>query len=145
MANNEITKMNKGIGQYKQIGVETALVNATPHRLIQMLYEGLLTNLANAKGAITNHQVSLLSESIKKASNILAGLEEGLDLDKGGEIAANLQALYRYMQTELLAAQTSQNDAKIEALIAIVIDLKSGWDAIDPSKPVAGEEKVDES
>ena len=137
--------MNKGIGQYKQIGVETALVNATPHRLIQMLYEGLLTNLANAKGAITNHQIGLLSDSIKKTSNILVGLEEGLDLEKGGEIAANLQALYHYMQTELLAAQASQSEAKIEALLAIVIDLKSGWDAIDPSKQVVGEEKAGES
>ena len=137
--------MNKGIGQYKQIGVETALVNATPHRLIQMLYEGALTNLANAKGAITNNQLGLLSESIKKTSNILVGLEEGLDLDKGGEIASNLQALYRYMQTELLAAQAAKSEEKIEALISIFVDLKSGWDAIDPSKQAASRERTDES
>ncbi|WP_417581863.1 flagellar export chaperone FliS [Nitrincola sp.] len=137
--------MNKGIGQYKQIGVETALVNATPHRLIQMLYEGALTNLANAKGAITNNQLGLLSESIKKTSNILVGLEEGLDLQKGGDIAANLQALYRYMQTELIAAQAARSEQKIDALISIFVDLKSGWDAIDPGKQTAGEERTDES
>ncbi|WP_052063804.1 flagellar export chaperone FliS [Nitrincola sp. A-D6] len=137
--------MNKGIGQYKKIGVETALVNATPHRLIQMLYEGALTNLANAKGAITNNQIGLLSESIKKTSNILVGLEEGLDLERGGDIAANLQALYSYMQAELLAAQASKSEAKIEALISIIVDLKLGWDAIEPGKQSGNEEKADES
>ncbi|MFN3880261.1 MAG: flagellar export chaperone FliS [Nitrincola lacisaponensis] len=126
--------MNKGIGQYKQIGVETALVNASPHRLIQMLYEGALTQLANAKGAIQNNQIELLSASIKKTSNILIGLEEGLDLEKGGEIAANLQALYRYLQTELLVAQSSQSVDKIDAMIGVLIELKSAWDAIDPAR-----------
>ncbi|KDE40449.1 Flagellar biosynthesis protein FliS [Nitrincola lacisaponensis] len=126
--------MNKGIGQYKQIGVETALVNASPHRLIQMLYEGALTQLANAKGAIQNDQIELLSVSIKKTSNILIGLEEGLDLEKGGEIASNLQALYRFLQTELIAAQSTQSVEKIDAMISVLVELKSAWDAIEPGK-----------
>ena len=132
--------MNKGIGQYQQIGVETALTNATPHRLIQMLYEGLLKNLANAKGALQNDQHELLSISIKKASNILIGLEEGLDFEKGGEIALNLQSLYQYMQTELLLAQTDRNAEKFQALITLVVELKSAWDAIGTS-PETSEQK----
>ena len=132
--------MNKGIGQYQQIGVETALTNATPHRLIQMLYEGLLKNLANAKGALQNDQHELLSVSIKKASNILIGLEEGLDFEKGGEIALNLQSLYQYMQTELLLAQTERNAEKFQALITLVVELKSAWDTIGTS-PETSEQK----
>lgn len=126
--------MNKGIGQYKQIGLETALINASPHRLVQMLYEGVLTQLANAKGAIQNNQTELLSVSVKKASNILVGLEEGLDQERGGEIAANLSSLYQFLQTELIAAQVSKSVEKIDAMIGVLSELKSAWDAIDPGK-----------
>ena len=134
--------MNKGVGQYQQIGVETALDNATPHRLIQMLYEGLLKNLANAKGATQNDQYELLSLSIKKASNILTGLEEGLDIEKGGEIALNLQSLYQYMQTELLLAQTERNAERFQALITLVIEIKSAWDTIGASPETLEEKNV---
>jgi len=135
--------MNKGIGQYKQIGVETAMVNASPHRLIQMLYEGALTQLANAKGSIQNDQIEQLSICIKKVSNILVGLEEGLDFEKGGDIAVNLQALYQYMQTELVSAQVLNSVEKIDALIELMVELKSAWDAIDPEKKTEIETKSD--
>ena len=124
--------MNKGIGQYRQIGVETALENASPHRLIQLLFEGALSQLANVKGAIVNRDTVRLQTSIKKTSTILVGLEEGLDLEKGGEIAANLEALYQYMQAELLSIQISMNEEKVDALINLLSDIKSGWDGISP-------------
>ena len=124
--------MNKGIGQYKQIGIETALANASPHRLIQMLYEGILSQLAIAKGAIANNDHIRLQESVKKASIILVGLEEGLDFEKGGEIAVNLEALYQYMQVELLSAQSAMSKEKIVAITNLLSELKSGWDAISP-------------
>ena len=132
--------MNKGIGQYRQIGVETALENASPHRLIQLLFEGALSQLANVKGAIANRDTVRLQTSIKKASNILVGLEEGLDLEKGGDIAANLEALYQYMQTELLAVQVSMKEEKVDALINLLADIKSGWDAISPEKLASSQE-----
>lgn len=124
--------MVKGIGQYKQIDIETALTNASPHRLIQMLFEGALQSLAKAKGVIAHQQPELLSTHIKKTSNILLGLEEGLDLEKGGQIAANLQALYQFMQTELISVQREQSEERLEALIRILSDLKEGWDGIAP-------------
>ena len=133
--------MNKGIGQYRQIGVETALENASPHRLIQLLFEGALTQLANVKGAIVNRDTVRLQTSVQKTSTILMGLEEGLDFEKGGEIADNLEALYQYMQTELLAVQVSMNEEKVDALISLLSDIKSGWDAISPEQLAASQEE----
>lgn len=125
--------MIKAIGQYKQIGLETALTNASPHRLIQMLYEGALQNLVEAKGCIQHNQPELLTNYIKKVSNILVGLEEGLDLDKGGEIALNLKRIYQFLQTELIVVQSEQSITKLNKLIDIVTELKSGWDLISPN------------
>ena len=124
--------VSKAIGQYQQVGVETALMNATPHRLIQMLYEGLLSNLSSLRGALSNQQNDLVSIHIKKTSNILMGLEEGLDFDKGGEIAINLRNLYDYMQRELIGLQVSADDQRVARLIDLVVELKSAWDEIEP-------------
>jgi flagellar protein FliS len=124
--------MNKGVGQYKQIGIETEVMGATPHRLIQMLFEGAMAQLANAGVAIDNREPELLARSIQKTSDILVGLEEGLDLEKGGEIAQNLQALYQFMQTELLAVQVENSRECLDKLVAILADIKAGWDGIAP-------------
>ena len=123
---------SKAIGQYQQVDVETALINATPHRLIQMLYEGLLSNLSSLRGALSNQQNEMISIHIKKASNILMGLEEGLNFDKGGEIAINLRNLYDYMQRELIGLQVSADDQRVARLIHLVVEIKSAWDEIEP-------------
>ena len=123
--------VNKAISQYQQVGVESALANATPHRLIQMLYEGLLSNLSSLRGAMKNQQYEMASVYIKKSSNILMGLEEGLDFEKGGEIATNLLNLYDYMQRELINIQVSADEEHIDRLITLVQEIKSAWDAIE--------------
>lgn len=129
--------MNRGIGQYQSIGAETSIVNASPHRLIQMLYEGALSQLTIAKGAIASGQVGLLSQSIKKTSNILMGLEEGLDFEKGQEIAQNYQALYQYIQMELVKVQASKSEKKLDELLYLLTEIKTGWDAIGENAQVA--------
>ena len=124
--------VSKAIGQYQQVGIETALANASPHRLIQMLYEGLLSNLSALRGALINQQHEQVSVHVKKASNILVGLEEGLDFEKGGEIAMNLRSLYTYMQRELIELQITRDDYRLEKMIELVIEVKSAWDEIGP-------------
>ena len=123
--------VSKAIGQYHQVGVETALTNASPHRLIQMLYEGLLSNLSSLRGALINKQYEQVAIHIKKSSNILVGLEEGLDFEKGGEIAINLRNLYDYIHRELIGVQISSDNERLERLICLVVDLKTAWDEIE--------------
>ena len=124
--------INKAISHYQQMGIETALISATPHRLIQMLFEGLLSNLSALKGALKNNNYDQIALHIRKSSNILVGLEEGLDLDKGQDIARNLKDLYGYMQVELISLQLPGNEDRIEGLFDLVTQLKSAWDDIEP-------------
>jgi len=128
--------MNKGINQYQRIDVETSLTNASPHRLVQMLYEGALTSLSAAKGALKSGTSVQAATHLKKAANIIAGLEEGLDFDKAGEegrqLTGNLESLYQYMQDQLISAQIEQSEAKVDHIINLLVELKSGWDQIKP-------------
>ncbi|WP_417667278.1 flagellar export chaperone FliS [Pseudidiomarina sp.] len=116
----------KGINEYKTVGAESA----SPHKLIQMLFDTYLVRVDQAITAIQAKDMNAKGIATSKALAIVGGLEEGLDLEKGGELAENLQALYRYVRQRLLVA-TDKND--IEALKEareLIFQIKDAWDQI---------------
>jgi flagellar secretion chaperone FliS len=121
----------EALKQYRQLGIESEVTNATPHRLIQMLFEGALGRLAAAQGALERGDVAAKGESLGKAIGIISGLHAALDMS-AGELSENLSSLYDYMNLRLLEA-SSQNDIdKVAEVIQLVKTLKSGWDEIAP-------------
>lgn len=116
--------------QYQTVNTQAQAAAADPHRLIQMLMEGGLTRLAQARGAMERGQTALKGELIGKAIGIVGGLRQGLDLDKGGEIARNLDSLYDYMVRRLMEANVQNDPAILEEIAALLREVKDGWDAI---------------
>jgi len=115
------------INQYKTVDVRSAVASASPHQLISMLYDGALTALANAKGCIVRKDIEGRAKSLNKANAIILALQDYLDVEKGGEIAENLGALYGYIVTGIITANREQNAEKIQELIDLLLDLKMGW------------------
>lgn len=116
--------------QYQTVNTQAQLSDASPHRLIQMLMEGGLSRLAQARGAMQHGQVAAKGELISKAIGIIGGLREGLNLQSGGEIATNLDRLYEYMISRLVEANLSNDVALIDEVAGLLRNVKSGWDAI---------------
>ncbi|WPC06591.1 flagellar export chaperone FliS [Pseudomonas benzenivorans] len=116
--------------QYQNVNTQTQVADASPHRLIQMLMEGGLARIAQARGAMERGQTALKGELIGKAIGIVGGLREGLDLRQGGELAANLDSLYQYMITRLLQANAKNDPAPLEEVAGLLREVKTGWDAI---------------
>lgn len=116
--------------QYQSVNTQAQAVDASPHRLIQMLMEGGLTRIAQARGAMEREQTALKGELIGKAIGIIGGLREGLDLQRGGELASNLESLYQYMVARLLEANVKNEAAPLDEVVGLLRNLKSGWDAI---------------
>lgn len=122
----------EALKQYRKLGIESEVSNASPHRLIQMLFEGALGRLAAAQGAIARNDLAAKGEHLGKAISIIGGLRGSLDMN-AGELSENLDRLYEYMNFRLLEA-SSQNDAdKVAEVIQLLKTLKSGWDEISPS------------
>lgn len=116
----------KGINEYKTVGAESA----SPHKLIQMLFDTYLVRVDQATLAIENQDMNAKGTAISKALAIMGGLEEGLDLEKGGELAENLQSLYRYVRQRLLVA-TDKNDAEaLKEARELIFQIKGAWDQI---------------
>jgi flagellar protein FliS len=121
---------NSALRQYQQINAESATAYASPHRLIQMLMEGALDSMTKARGYIQRDEVIAKGEQIGKAIGIVGGLREGLNLEAGGELAANLDALYDYMQRRLVESNRQSDPVLVEEVIGLLRPIKEAWDAI---------------
>ena len=113
---------------YANIGLETGVIAASPHQLITMLFDGAMTAILKAKNHIQNNQIAEKGEAISKAIMIIdSGLRGGLNLDKGGNLAQNLDALYSYMVQRLMEANLRNDPALLKEVYGLLNDLKSAW------------------
>jgi len=119
--------------QYQQTSVHGGVMDASPHRLIQMLLDGALTRILTAKAALKQNNISKKGEQISSAISIVDGLKASLDFKQGGEISKNLDALYEYINHILLKANINNDDALLDEAGKLLSQIKMGWDAIDPN------------
>ncbi len=121
------------IGTYGgQVALTSELDNASPHRVVQMLFAGAIKQLARARGAIERGETARKGESLGKAIGIVEYLKSILNSD-AGEVAQNLDALYEYA-LERLSHANVKNDADVVAEVASLLStIKEGWDGIADS------------
>jgi flagellar secretion chaperone FliS len=119
-----------GAAQYRKVGVQSTVDNATPHKLIDMLLEGAISKLHVARGLLEKGQIAAKGEQISWALAIVEGLRGSLDMNGGGAIAANLDALYDYMMRRLLIANLDNDPRVIDEVIGLLSEIREGWNAI---------------
>jgi flagellar protein FliS len=125
---------------YKSVGVNTTVEGASPHKLILMLYDGLLRHLRLAKAHMQKGDLGSKAAAISKAMTILdQGLRASLNDDKGGELAMRLRALYDYSERQLLHANARNDIATVDEVIALIEPLRTAWNGIagEVAQPVA--------
>jgi flagellar protein FliS len=120
----------RGVSQYGKVAVGTETSFASPHRLIQMLLEGALDKIAFARGQIERKDYAEKGRNITWAISIIQGLSESLDMESGGEIAANLEGLYDYMVRCLMIANKDNNIDKLDEVASLLKEVKQAWDAM---------------
>jgi flagellar protein FliS len=113
--------------EYKSVDLRATVETASPHKLISMLLEGALTSLAQAKGAIERKQIQDRTESLNKATDIIVGLKGSLDLEKGGEVAANLDELYNYMIRQVVKANRENSAETVQEVMDLILEVRQGW------------------
>ena len=118
------------ISAYKSVGLHSDINSASPHRLIQMLYEGAISSINQAIGAIDRKRYDEKSSLISKSIAILVELEASLNADRGGEIADNLAKLYSYMRESLLYASGANDTDKLSEVSSMLMELKEAWDEV---------------
>lgn len=115
---------------YSSVKVQSGVAEASPHRLIQMLFEGALERIAQAKGAMLQNQIARKGELIGKAVAIVGGLQGSLNDKEGGELAANLDGLYDYIIRRLSKANYDNDPEILNECGRLLGEIKTAWDAI---------------
>lgn len=113
--------------QYQNVDVRASVETASPHELITMLFDGALTAMAKAKGAIERDDINERTTHLNKANDIVLGLKDFLDHEKGEDIAANLDLLYDYVVRALLQANRDNDADKVQEAMDLILQVKSGW------------------
>jgi flagellar protein FliS len=128
----------RALNAYSALEVETGVTNASPQRLVIMLYDGALKATFAAKAAILHGDTAAKGEAISKAISIIdEGLRAALDQEAGGEIAANLAALYDYIASRLLYANLKNDQGSLDECARLLSELRGAWEELEQrSRPV---------
>ena len=113
--------------QYGAVSREAAVEGADSHNLIMLLMKGSLEAIAQAKGALHQGNIELRGKRITKATQIIIGLRDFLNLEEGGELAANLDSLYDYMVRTLLEAHRIPSEEKMDEVSQLMGQIASAW------------------
>jgi flagellar secretion chaperone FliS len=121
------------IQQYANVGVQSKVLAASPHRLIALLFDGAIESLNQAIEHLRANRVEQRKRMTNKAVTIIVeGLRAAIDRQQGGEIAANLDALYEYIVRLAFEASRQGNEAGYAEAIRLLDGLRSAWAEIDP-------------
>jgi flagellar protein FliS len=122
-----------GANAYARVGVQTGVMGASPHRLIVMLYQGARQAIARARMHLQQGNIAERGKAISNAISIIqSGLQQALNKEVGGEVAARLDALYTYMGRRLLEANLQQDEQMLVEVDRLLATLEEAWLAIAP-------------
>ena len=127
----------RGAAQYQSVRNHGLVADASPTRLVQVMFEQILAQLAIAQGCmgrIKNNlplaDVVAKGKAIGKAVRLIDQLNATLDMERGQKIAENLRALYVYMLARLTVANLNNDTAIVIEVSGLVQKIKIGWDQI---------------
>ncbi|HUW50197.1 MAG TPA: flagellar export chaperone FliS [Sulfuricella sp.] len=127
------------VSAYSQVGIETGIAGASPHKLIAMLFEGAILSVAAGKVHMQRNEIAAKGKAISQAIAIIdEGLKVSLDEKVGGELAQNLKALYEYMCQRLLVANLKNETVPLDEVSRLLSELKGAWDTIGKPQNVVG-------
>jgi flagellar protein FliS len=122
----------RGLNTYRQTQVQSR----TPLELVVMLYDGALVSLSSARAAIERRDIASRRDSIGRALAIISELQSTLNLEHGGEVAAQLDDLYEFASRRLLDATIKNEVTPVDEVTRVFTTLRDAWQTI-AAAPVA--------
>lgn len=119
--------------------VQTQVRSSSPLELVVLLYDAALRATANAVDAMQRKDIPARRESMSKALAIISELQSTLNLDKGGDVAVQLDRLYSWMTDSLVQATVQQDATPIHDVRRVLETLRDGWSQIAAARPAAPE------
>ncbi len=118
---------NSGAAAYQSIGAQSSIETADQHKLVEMLYTGAISRINLARSHMEMGNVSNKGKTISNVIAIVEELRRTLNMEEGGELAANLHDLYEYMKGRLLQANLKDDPEILDEVKGLLEKLLDGW------------------
>lgn len=116
------------IASYKQMEVESDVHGADPHYLIVLLFNGLEAALKQALACLEAGDIEGKNKYLSQSIDLIVnGLSSSLDIERGGDLAEKLQALYTYMVSRLVHANIHLDVGAIREVQKLVDEIGGAW------------------
>jgi len=109
--------------QYQQ----TQFATADRGTLLLLMFDGALRFLAQAEASLQSQDVERFSSQLGRAQAVIAELLHTLDHKAGGEVAGNLERLYRFMLEHLLEANVDKSAAHVACVRRLLATIADGY------------------
>lgn len=120
---------------YRQTNVRTV----SREKLLLMLFDGAIGFAKASQRQLQAGDVAGFREYLVKSQAIVTEFLSTLDMQAGGEIAANLQQIYLFLVDHMNAANRSLRGTNMEDVSRILGTLKDGFEeAVRTARPVSG-------
>jgi flagellar protein FliS len=106
---------------------EAAVRGATPVRLVICLYEQAIEDLRLAVIAQEKGDIEARTRGINHALMVIAQLQGSLDMERGGDVARNLNGFYSLVRAGLIEAQVKQSIRILEQQISQLAIVHEAW------------------
>jgi flagellar secretion chaperone FliS len=118
--------LSRGANAYHQ----TLVQSRSPLELVVMLYDGAIRFLEQAGEAMAARDMSTKAVAMSKAMAIIAELQSTLNVQEGGEVAAQLDGLYTHITARLIEANVQRERGPIDEAVALLRPLRDAWSQI---------------
>jgi len=118
------------LDSYSTVDVETNTTAQNPHHLITLLFEKGCVLLRQSIELLKREDTEGFFNATSHAMQIVVGLRGILDMDNGGDLAAQLYETYTAIGASLAKARTEKDLASIEKLYTALSELREGWESI---------------
>ncbi|MEO9499284.1 MAG: flagellar export chaperone FliS [Parasphingorhabdus sp.] len=116
--------------RYQNVGRESHVAGASPHQLIDILFDELMLKLDQALRFYNAGELGRALEARTKALAILSGLQTSLDHEQGGELAAALMDIYIEAARRINQPPSEKLPEQINSSKAMIAEIASAWKAI---------------
>ena len=127
------TSNQNPLNQYRTVDAYGAAAASDRMQLVLRMLQGALDRIATARGHMERGEQAPKGEALGRAVRMIDGLRSCLDHERGGEIAANLGALYEYMTRRLTEANLRNDTRPLDEVADLLDEIRSGWEQMAAS------------
>lgn len=112
------------------------ITTASTGELVVLLYDAAVQALMLAEDALDARSWEESTRQLVQAQRLVLELNNGIDLNRGGELAVKLRSLYLYMYRTLVQASIDKDSAQVRRIRALLDQLRASWRAVVKGEPV---------